>query len=420
MNQKKELLKAKTVLLIAYACEPNKGSEPGVGWEWVKIISEIVGKVYVLTRKNNRKSIELEAKKIPSNIEFIYYDLPKLLRFWKKGSRGVRTYYYLWQIGGLLYIKKLLKKKLINFDIVHHVTFVNDWLPSFFVNLNKPFIWGPIGSNNKFPVFLFERFIDFIQDRIRIFLQWLFRNFDPNFRKTVKKSSVIIGINDSVKKKIKLKELSKFYVIPAIGLDKFENIYFDSFDISKNLKILSVGRFIYIKNFPLTIRIFKRLNQIIPNSELWLIGTGQQKKFLKNLVNELNLTEKVKFLGWVQHKKVFELMKNADLFLFPSLEDGGMVVLEAMKFGLPVFCLNSGGPGKFQPCENFKTNLNKLNKEFIIEDLVKKIVKFVKNSGNYKDCEQSILRHLTNEKILFSSKKKELIKIYSKVLSEED
>jgi len=95
------LLKSKRmkVLISAYACEPDKGSEPGVGWNWGKQIAKFA-EVWVITRSNNRESIERELHKNPvSNIHFVYYDVPKLLGFWKKKTRGLYPYYILWQIG---------------------------------------------------------------------------------------------------------------------------------------------------------------------------------------------------------------------------------------------------------------------------------------------------------------------------------
>lgn len=339
-----------TVLVIAYACEPDKGSEPGVGWKWVKMISEIVGKVYVITKGNNQDSIKREISENPlPNVRFFYYELPRTLTFWKKGQRGVRTYYYLWQMGALKYIRKKIKLENITFDLVHHVTFVNDWLPSFFWKLGKPFVWGPIGSNDEYPTFLFERKKDFIMDRLRIFIQNLFRNIDPNFKSAIKKSNAIIGINNSVRKKLNLCKEKPFFVIPAIGVESLSDNKVSKLNKkSSNKKIIvSVGRFIYFKSFPLTIRAFSMFNKKYPNSELWLIGKGDQENYLRTLVNKLGLKNKVKFLGWKSRNEVIEFMKNADVFLYPSLEGGGMVVLEAIENDLPVLCLNRGGPSYF-------------------------------------------------------------------------
>ena len=46
------------ILLSAYACEPNKGSEPEVGWKWATTLSELGHEVYVITRSNNKETIE--------------------------------------------------------------------------------------------------------------------------------------------------------------------------------------------------------------------------------------------------------------------------------------------------------------------------------------------------------------------------
>ena len=48
------------ILLSAYACEPNKGSEPGVGWHWALELGYLGHDVWVLTRANNRPAIEAE------------------------------------------------------------------------------------------------------------------------------------------------------------------------------------------------------------------------------------------------------------------------------------------------------------------------------------------------------------------------
>ena len=82
------------ILISAYACEPLKGSEPGVGWNLSVALSK-KHNVTVITRLNNKKNIEKYLDENPiENLNFIYYDLPKSL-IWIKKIIGVQVYYML-------------------------------------------------------------------------------------------------------------------------------------------------------------------------------------------------------------------------------------------------------------------------------------------------------------------------------------
>src|ERR1700737_2271302 len=117
------------ILVSAYACQPGKGSEQGVGWNWVRQIAT-THEVWVITRAKNCTPVERELARHPMpNAHFAYFDLPRWARFWKKGSRGMHLYYYLWQFAAYLFARRLHRE--IGFDVVHHVTFVNYWMPSF-------------------------------------------------------------------------------------------------------------------------------------------------------------------------------------------------------------------------------------------------------------------------------------------------
>jgi hypothetical protein len=141
------------ILLSAYACEPNKGSEPGVGWNWALALVRRGHMVWVVTRKNNQVSIELELAKLGetyvSNLHFFYYDLPSWATWWKKARRGVHLYYLLWQWGAYQLAKK--KHSTQTFELVHHITFVSVRQPSFMGNLKIPFIFGPVAGGEHAP-----------------------------------------------------------------------------------------------------------------------------------------------------------------------------------------------------------------------------------------------------------------------------
>ena len=63
------------VLLSAFACAPNRGSEPGVGWNWALALAKN-NDVTVLTREENRR--EIEAYKKENDILFKYSVLPTM------------------------------------------------------------------------------------------------------------------------------------------------------------------------------------------------------------------------------------------------------------------------------------------------------------------------------------------------------
>src|SRR5581483_11891914 len=87
------------VLLSAYACEPGKGSEPEVGWQWALQMARYHD-VTVLTRANNRESIEKEIATLRQTQpvpEFVYHDEGAFWLRIKKRFKTVRFYYHLWQ-----------------------------------------------------------------------------------------------------------------------------------------------------------------------------------------------------------------------------------------------------------------------------------------------------------------------------------
>ena len=145
----------KTILIGAYACEPYKGSEQGVGWNWALQIAKR-NKVIVITRSNNEPVISDYLKKHPiDNITFYYCDVPDSIRKYKKGSKGVHWYYYLWQYYCYKTAKEILKKEHVDYTFT--VTFGNMWLPTFLYKLPVKHIWGPIGGEAGIPKILWNK-----------------------------------------------------------------------------------------------------------------------------------------------------------------------------------------------------------------------------------------------------------------------
>src|SRR5438552_9256700 len=97
------------VLISAYACEPNKGSEPEVGWQWALQMARFHD-VMVLTRANNRAPIEqaLESLRGQQPLpQFVYHDGNGFLLKWKRRLRTIKLYYVLWQKSARELIERL-------------------------------------------------------------------------------------------------------------------------------------------------------------------------------------------------------------------------------------------------------------------------------------------------------------------------
>ena len=135
------------VLISAYACEPDKGSEPAAGWNWA-VAAGRNHRVTVLTRGNNRASIESATDRGDlKSVRFEYVDLPKWASWWKRGQLGVRTYYVLWQFAASRRARELHSTE--PFDLCHHVTLANIWLPARVRLEGVPMILGPVGEGRE-------------------------------------------------------------------------------------------------------------------------------------------------------------------------------------------------------------------------------------------------------------------------------
>jgi glycosyltransferase involved in cell wall biosynthesis len=83
------------------------------------------------------------------------------------------------------------------------------------------------------------------------------------------------------------------------------------------------------------------------NCELLIVGSGPELDLYTQMVKTFDIEKEVKFIGWMDRDELMSVFKTSSAFVFPSHEGAGMVVAEALSFGLPVICLDNCGPGEF-------------------------------------------------------------------------
>lgn len=276
------------ILISAYACEPNRGSEPGVGWGWAAELAK-KNEVWIITRDNNKSVIESYLLEHPeyrnnNNMHFEYVGLSKRLTFWKKGNRGIRLYYLMWQKKAYLSAKKLCMK--VKFDYVQHATFVSYTQPTYMYKLGLPMIWGPVGGGDNIPSLIRirmtrkERMAELVRKASQKMLL-----LTPSIRKTMKHAELILAATEETKSQFPVKYQRKIRIMSAIGLEKMPDVEcFTRKDTS--IKIVMAGRLIYLTAVDLGIEAFKRIANQYPETELHILGEGNRKEALMRMAGD--------------------------------------------------------------------------------------------------------------------------------------
>ena len=107
---------------------------------------------------------------------------------------------------------------------------------------------------------------------------------------------------------------------------------------------LYAGRLAMEKNLPFLIRAYAQIHAQDPTSVLVLAGDGPLREQTQEQVKEMGFADAVRFTGFLDHARLVDLYKAADLFLFASKsETQGLVLNEAMAAGTPAVAIGEMG-----------------------------------------------------------------------------
>lgn len=326
------------ILLLAYACEPNKSSEQEVGWKWALHLSEHC-QVTVITRTNNRNAIENQALYDPrvSCIQWIYHDLGECWLLAKQRLKAHRLYYTAWQRS----VERLLKSKIFcdEYDIIHHLTFASYRYKTAIASLRGKKIWGPVGGAEATPWHLLP------WNHLPGLAHEVIRNLMGARAPGLKEAELYDKIFCSTKETERLlrKRGYSSTLMPTIGLDQ-SAIPWEKRRIvdTSPLRLLYIGNLQHLKGIHLAI---ESLNFTKKPSLLSIVGKGNFESTLKRIATKQGVSERVQFLGYVPNAQLKPLHESHDVFIFPSLHDsGGIALMEAMAAEMPSIVLRCGGP----------------------------------------------------------------------------
>lgn len=333
------------IFVSAYACEPGLGSEIGVGWHWILEMSKYF-ELWVLTRESNRHTIEpwIAAHPEFNKIHFLYFDLPKWARFWKKGLRGVRTYYNIWQAC----TNKIVKCTMIENDIhvFHHLTYGNVlWKVSKY-GQKQFFVWGPVGGLETITKDFsshYDKRSKFIENLRRKVIANLALN--RGFKKRCKNVDLMLCKTEITRNLIPKKYRNKGVLFTDVAVDKSSEINIPAEEkFHDKVKYLTVGRLDAWRGFDLVIESFANVVQKNKNVHLTIVGKGSDKDRLKGIITANNLNDYVTMTGKVSMDEYHKLLINSDVVVNASLKEGAVTVsFDSMALGKPLICLDTTG-----------------------------------------------------------------------------
>ncbi|GAA1732184.1 hypothetical protein GCM10009809_29590 [Isoptericola hypogeus] len=336
------------VLISAYACGPGDGPEAAAGWAFATAAATQAD-VVVITRRRFADSIAaaLDADpELAQRITVLHMERHPALVAAKRGQAGIYWYYVLWQRKVRRLAAQLHRER--RFDLVHHVTFANDWLPCGLVGAtDAPLVWGPVGGASASPLRL-ARWLGVRGTLTEVVRECATRPLRRLWGDAAARTaSVVIAQNQDVAHRFRS---SRHVVVEANASISLDDVALPPDGATSvplgavtGRRAVYVGRLIPLKG--VRIAVAALADPALADWTLDIYGDGRERASLERQAHRLGLTDRVRFLGHRPRAEALAALARADALVFPSMHDqAGWVAAEASAFGCPVVCLPFGGP----------------------------------------------------------------------------
>ena len=332
--------------LSLYACEPNRGSEPGVGWAWALGMAKR-HETWVITRANNRAVIEEELDRLSISAEerphFVWVDLPGwVCRLKKKGIVPVGLYYLLWQFAA----RRAWDRTGIRADVIHHVTFNTFTIPGVWWHRREKVVLGPLGGMSICPVAFLRCFpvIPRIREVLRSFFIGL-GAWSPFYHRSRSSASALFFTTDVLRKSLEDgRALSRTLLETAVPERLIRFTDGSSADV-RSRRFVWAGSLEGRKAPDIAVLAF--LDAFRDSSDppvLEIVGSGPLEQRLRKLVSANKAERIIHFCGKEPQEILWKMFRSSLALVFTSVRDtSGNVALEALACGTPIICFDHQG-----------------------------------------------------------------------------
>lgn len=229
-------------------------------------------------------------------------------------------------------------------------------------------------------------------------------SFEPVITFCINQSDAVTAVSESLKNdtykhfatKREIHVIPNF-IVPALQNFEKQSVIRQKYAVDNERILCHVSNFRKVKRVEDVINIFYKVQQKIA-SKLILVGDGPERYACEKLVRELQICDKVIFIGKV--RDTAHVLELSDVFLLPSeTESFGLAALEAMAVGVPVISSNTGGI----PEVNIHGETGYLSNVGDVDDMALNTLKILKDDSQLKLFKDNALkrsRHFDIEKIL--------------------
>ncbi|MDQ6697950.1 MAG: glycosyltransferase [Actinomycetota bacterium] len=327
-------------VLICYACDPGAGSEEGVGWTWARAAAEVAD-VTLITSGRAADRVREAASRLDLPITVIEVDLTDRLRraFPRK---LIFVYYLLWHALAGAAVRRCERSQHV--DVVHHVTWASDSLPSALLASRAPIrIWGPVGGSTRTARGLY-RYLSprgKVDQAVRDVVNGALRSVCGD--RVAGHATLIAALNADVADRFR--SAGRPIAVEgnlALGEDELPDAPAKSAATEPDglRTALFVGRLAPWKGLLLSVRALVHA----PAWRLVVFGQGRDEVDARALADALGVGDRIDFRRPVPRLELLAEVQSADALLAPSFHDSApWSVGEAASLGCPVVCLDAGG-----------------------------------------------------------------------------
>jgi len=328
------------VLISAYAVSPGRGSEPGMGWNFVRVIDGLGHSNILITATKWKDSIE-EKKHLIPNTRVVYIRRFRFRLLERILPQSYYLTYVLWQFQ--VFLAVLLRDLHKKTNIIHHLNMAGYREPGFLWLFNKPFVIGPLGGLDQFPtgsLGLVSQKIRF-QAKVKNILNLVQRLFHIRIRLIALKANRVFIFGSDSNRLIanKIWGLANAYKIQEVFSHK--SVEFGALSKSKKFKICWIGLHESRKNL---VMLLQALENLTFDYSLVVIGDGPMLEYHRQIADNKLDYSKVRFTGKISREATLKELRESNVFVQTSLYDlTSTVVAEAISEGVPVIACNHMG-----------------------------------------------------------------------------